>query len=161
MKTFDVPEPVAGQLPARPAELAHIEGLSAGDLDNAAVQRMLAGKAIVIGGLSLIGEQGAMVAVVGIIKFGTKTDDGTHVRGWSLHLGHPDESLRQMCYFDTEHFEEEGSCPLPLPNCMVYFVCEADPALAEEGTEEDTLTRIVHFVVPFISDSGPPKGIDW
>lgn len=158
MRTLEVREPVEGQLPIRPTVLKKFDDV-VGTYDAEAMQRIENGKTVVIGGLSLVGESGYMVPVVGIIKTGAVTEDSTHLKGWSLHLGHPDEKFRMLRHFNTEQSIEDVC--LPLPNCIVYFACETDSALIEEDADAETLMQIAHFVVPFINDDGPPKNIDW
>lgn len=158
MRTLEVRELVEGQLPIRPAALKKFDA-SIGTYDTEAMHRIENGKTVVIGGLSLVGESGYMVLVVGIIKTGAVTPDGAHLKGWSLHLGHPDEKFRMLRHFNTEQSVKDVC--LPLPNYLVYFACETDSAFTEEDADAEVLTQIAHFVVPFISDAGPPKGIDW
>jgi hypothetical protein len=131
----------------------------AGTYDEEVCRRIEAGKTVVLAGLSLVGKQGAMVAVVGIIRKGSTTPEGMHVHGWSFNAGHPEERFRMLRYFDTERSTED-IC-FPVPNCMVYFGCDTDPSLVEEDADAEVLQQIVRFVMPFISDAGPPKGIDW
>lgn len=130
-----------------------------GTYDMEALQRLENGKTVVIGGLSLIGEKMYMVPTVGIIQLTKREPEGGDMRGWALHLGHPDEKFRKLCYFDTAQSAEDMA--LPLPNYLIYFACEINTEFTQEDADAETLMQIAHFVVPFISDAGPPKGIDW
>lgn len=158
MRTLEIQERVTGQLPIRPVALKKFDAVI-NTYDVEASQRLENGKTVVVGGLSLIGEMGQIVGVVGIIRISTITPEGAHLKGWSLHIGHPNEKFRILRHFDTERSVEDTL--LPLPNCMVYFACETDQALAEEDADAEVLMQIAHFVPPFISDAGPPEGIDW
>lgn len=157
MKAFPIPVPPEGVLPKRPSVLQKIDVAST--YDEEFVNRILSGKTLVVAGASLIGKEGYIVATIGILRQTTaRPEGGYNIKGWSAQLGHPDERFRQFCHFDTE---KGTDVPLPVPNYMVYFACETDHVLVEDDATAETLTEIAHFVAPFISDMGPPEGIDW
>lgn len=156
--SFKVRELPDGQLPSRPAALRPFVDVEQ-TFEEEIVPRLIAGNTVALGGLSLVGERGYMVATVGIMALGSKTPDGFNLKGWSLHLGHPEEEYNLLRYFDTE--EETDDVLLPLPNTIVYFGCEADPKMTDKNTSQQDLTEIVHFILAFCSDDGAPDGIDW
>lgn len=155
---IQIDEAFQGSVPPRPKELRKFDSVD-GTYNNEAARRLEEGKTIVVGGLSLIGEAGCIVPTIGIMRLGARSPTGFDIRGWSLHVGHPDEKFRLLRHFNTERSVEDVL--LPEPNCMTYFACEADDALAEEDADETVLAQIVRFVAVFISDEGPPEKIDW
>ena len=159
MRTIAVTEPVKNQLPPRPAVLLPFAN-RAGTYDEEAMTRLENNESIAIGGLSLLGDAGYMVCVVGLFRLITDDAGETSLRGWSLHLNHPDVQFRQLRFFDT-NVHNASDIELPLPNCIVYFSSSVDPTMVEETADAGTLQEITHFIVPFVSDEGPPKGIDW
>ncbi len=158
MRTIAVKEPAKDQLPARPTVLQPFPS-RVGTYDDEAATRLENKEAIVIAGLSLIGDAGYMVGVIGTMSVITTDDGENHLRGWSLHLNHPDVQFRQLRYFDSSQTDED--IELPLPNCMVYFSSLVDATMTEETADAETLLQIVYFTASFITDEGPPKGIDW
>ena len=84
MLNLDAIKPQEGVLPPRPASLRRPTDLQATQTDEAVVEILNAGKAVVCGGLSLIGEEGYMVSVISLLQV---KDENLH--GWFLALGHP------------------------------------------------------------------------
>jgi len=158
VRTIEVRELSEGQLPVRPTMLKKFDAV-VGTYEAEVLQRLENGKTVVIGGLSLVGEKMYIVPSIGIMQLTEHKPEGAHLKGWALHLGHPDEKFRKLCYFDTSQSVEDVE--LPLPNYLVYFACEIDPEFNQEDVDAEVLMRIAQFVLPFISDSGPPKDIDW
>ena len=159
MRTITVAETIENQLPPRPVALQPFTSRS-GTHDDEAMTRLENNEAIAIGGLSLIGDAGHMVCVIGLIKLVASENGENSLCGWSLHLNHPNVKFRQLRFFDT-NVDGGDDIELPLPNCMVYFSSSIDSTIVEETADADTLQAIAHFIVPFVSDAGPPKGIDW
>lgn len=113
---------------------------------------LTSGKVIVYGGLSVIGPREAFVYMVGVLQ-----SRGRVLSGWTLSIGHPDQEEPDFCRIDTSKKE---LTELPFPNTMAYFVCEGDERLVAADVPQDELKAIVRFVLSFISDNGPPEGID-
>ncbi len=153
MLNLDAIKPQEGVLPPRPASLRHPTDLQATQTDVAVVEILEAGKAVVCGGLSLIGEEGYMVYVISLLQM---KDENLH--GWFLALGHPDKEEPDFEFIDTT---VTPLTELPFPNCMTYFVGEVDVNILKADALPEDLEGIARFVISFISDEGPPKGIDW
>lgn len=159
IRTYEFSEPTAATLPARPVSLRHFEG-SHETYEDAITENLKSRVAVALGGLSLFGHEGYMVGTLGIVSLGNETSEGLHVKGWSLHLGHPEEKYRQLRHFDTERDEPEDIL-LPLPNAMIYFAGQVDTALAEVDARPQELIEVANFIALFLSDDGAPRDIDW
>jgi hypothetical protein len=146
-------QPRPGVLPPRPASLIRQEAPIADTTDDSVVELLKGGKVSVYGGYSLIGERGSFVYMVGILQLKDE-----NLFGWVLSIGHPGHQPPDFRRIDTR------SAPLkelPFPNTITYFVCEGREVLVAADVKMDELKAVARFVLPFISDEGPPKGIDW
>ncbi len=148
--------PQKGVLPPRPTTLRQPQNLRATQTDEAIVELLEGGKAVAYGGLSLVGEAGYIVYVVGFLQ--AKDGQSGQVKGWTLAIGHPEQENPDFRHVDTT------VAPLtewPFPNTMTFFVGEAEEKLVVADASADELQAAARFILPFISDDGPPKGIDW
>ena len=103
--------------------------------------------AVVIGGLSILGDTGYISPVVTILLNHPKK-----TAGWCLCLGYP-EAPKEPYYFDVKEKTHKG---LELPNCMTFFEAKIDPAMAEPNADQKRIDAIMNYVLPHISDAGPP-----
>jgi hypothetical protein len=139
-------------LPPRPAFLLRLEQ-SDGSTDDLAIKALSAGKIVIVGGVSLIDEPMYVVPIISVLQIPV----GGTLRGWSIAIGHPRKTLG-FEFFDAETELSE----LPFPTLMTYFVGQTEQAdLITEAACQDDLLALTRFVLPFISDEGPPKDIDW
>jgi hypothetical protein len=145
--------PQPGILPPRPETLIKQEVPIADSTDNSVISLLQNGKVTVYGGLSLIGPLGNFVYMVGVLQ--AKDEN---LFGWTLSIGHPDHEHPDFQRIDTTAAQ---LTELPFPNTMAYFVSEGDQRLVAGDVPSDDLKAVARFVLPFISDEGPPKGIDW
>ena len=142
-----------GQLPLRPAQLVAPvvdETFVSGEELLAAL--LSGGTVVAYGGVSIEGEQGFIVPMIGLFLMENKV-----LRGWQLRT-RPKEGGCDFRHIDTakEPLEE-----IPFPNYMVYFVGTSDRTIVEENADREALLAHARFILPFISDDGPPAGIDW
>lgn len=145
--------PQAGVVPPRPASLWFPEDTRGMSTDDAVISLLEAGRVVVIGGFSLLGEKGLMVWLVSVLQ---KHED--NLRGWLFTSNHPGEEGPALDHVDSSIKPLEK---LPVPNVMVYFVGETSEDRVRAEAPQDDIQNLVRFVLPFISDEGPPKGIDW
>lgn len=145
--------PRLGVIPPRPATLKHPDGISATQTDDAVMELLEDGRVAAYGGLSLLGDSGHIVYVIGLLQ----AKDG-NLKGWTLAIGHPEQEKPDFNHIDTM---VAPLIELPFPNTMTYFVGEADEKLVAADVSPDELKAAARFILPFISDEGPPKGIDW
>jgi len=104
--------------------------------------------ALVVGGLSLIGDEGYICRTVTLMM-----GDERHLYGWSLTLGHPDYAGVPY-FFDTA--EPGMARGIEIPNTMAYFQAAADATLARKDAPANMLDSVFAYVLPHISDDGPP-----
>lgn len=110
-------------------------------------------QAVVIAGLNYIGEQGYLCPTISIISFDKEFDD---LFGWSLCLGNP-KFQDELYFFRTSGKEGVGSARgTEYPNNVVYFEAEVDAALATKEADLQKLDEVLAYVLPYISDEGPP-----
>lgn len=144
--------PRKGIIPARPRSLSKPPGVETDSTLDAVVRLIEQGKAVAFGGVSIIGKEGCLVYVIGLLKV-----NGQSLQGWMLYIDHPEK--------DSDfNFIDSSRSPLnelPFPNTITYFVAEADESLIRPDAPQQELQDIARFVVAFISDDGPPEGIDW
>ncbi|MCA9355349.1 hypothetical protein KC865_02250 [Candidatus Kaiserbacteria bacterium] len=112
-------------------------------------------KAMVVAGLSLIGEQGCVCPTVSVIGSDQETGE---IFGWSLCLGNPNShSKDQLHYFRTSSDEKVGTAEgTEWPNVMVYFQAEVSKELVRADANPDELHKVIAYVMPYINDVGPP-----
>ena len=146
-----------GDLPFRPAGLSKPDCVIRSDVlaeqfTDIAGQLLDLGRAIVIGGVSLMGDEGHIVPMVTAIQ----VLPGDNLKGWNLAIHDGQPTLR---HFDTTGKSLDQD---PLPNLMVYFVgVLTREEILDRDASQDEISGIVRFILPFISDEGPPQGIDW
>ena len=112
--------------------------------------------AVVIAGLNLLGERGYMCPTVSIINLNHKTGE---MFGWSLCLGNPDPKLEEKPYY-FRISEKEGASTVrgtEIPNAIIYLEAEVDEALTEPEADSQKLEEVLAYVLPYISDNGPPS----
>jgi hypothetical protein len=139
-----------GKLPTRPLSLSRPELIRARSNTEAVEELLISGKVAALGGLSLIGSGGVIVRVVTLLQAKDK-----FANGWTFQTS---TKKPLVTYIDTSIAPPKI---YPFPNTMVYFVGEADSELIGLDAKKETLEEVVSFIIPFINDGGPPKGIDW
>jgi hypothetical protein len=107
------------------------------------------GPAAVIGGISLIGGDGYMCPVITLIE---NIDIDNELSGWSLCLGLPGQK-NEAYYFSTKLNTQRGT---EIPNAMVYFIAGISQELIRENADQKEIEKIIAYVLPHISDEGPP-----
>jgi len=145
--------PEKGVIPKRPTYLRRPSVVEASSRDDAVIELLQNGKIAVYGGISLLGEFGTIVCKIGFLQLKDEI-----LRGWLLAINHPEEETANFKYVDT------SSAPLteiPFPDTIVYFAGEADESLIAPDASLEELKSVARFILPFISDEGPPDGIDW
>ena len=142
-----------GELPPRPASLRAPTGNSNSTTDMLS-ELLLNRKVAAFGGISIKGEMGYFVPMIGVFQLDVES---LALRGWLMRT-HPENSSCNFRFIDTS---KEPLSELPFPNTMVYFVGESDEAIINSDARQDELLAIARFIPPFISDEGPPAGIDW
>ena len=140
------------EVPLRPSWITPPTPVAATSIDEAIAEIIESGKPVVFGGISLIGAKGYIVTEIGM----TQIKDG-NPRGWFLSLGHPDKDPPDFVYADPDHPLDD----FPFPNTITYFVGVGDEQFLEKDAPQEELEAMARFVLAFISDSGPPEGIDW
>ena len=145
--------PKEGVVPPRPATLRRPQNLAATQTDDAVIELLKNGKVAAYGGLSLLGENGSIVCVIGLLQ--AKDEQ---LKGWTLAIGHPKQEKPDFNRIDTT---VAPLTELPVPDTMTYFVGEADEKLIAADASPEELQAAARFILPFISVEGPPKGIDW
>ena len=149
----DAIRPVDGVIPPRPTCLQHPTVRRGLSIDEAIAEIIEEGKAIALGGISVIGERLYVVSVISLLQMKDRV-----LRGWPLAIGHPEKEELEFDLVDTSvSFPAE----YPFPSTMIYFVAEADEKVVAVDAPAEELQAIARFVLPFISDEGPPRGIDW
>jgi hypothetical protein len=145
--------PQKGVVPPRPTTLKHPDGLAATQTDEVVIELLKGGRVAAYGGLSLLGDSGHIVYMVGLLQ--AKDEN---LKGWTLAIGHPNQEKPDFNRIDTT---TAPLTELPFPNTMTYFVGEADEKLIAANVPPEELQAAARFILPFISDEGPPQGIDW
>lgn len=158
MTAYHISEPPKGEIFQTPEGLKKFDQVDGTYLDEAC-QRLAQGTVVALGGLSLVGESGDTVSTMGIIGLGDETPEGYELKGWSLHAGHPEPNFRLLRYFDTGISTDDVL--LPFPNTICFFGSEADSKLLDPTTDLEVLKQIMYFISQFISDDGPPEGVEW
>lgn len=143
-----------GSLPPRPKCLKQPSGLSVTSNDDVGIALMESGKGAALGGLSIIGEEGYMVFVISLLQ-----SKNQELFGWLLTIGHPDKK-GEFC-LEVIDTTKKPLSELPFPNTMTYFVGEIDKKILKANTSQKELEDVARFIFSFISDEGPPEGIDW
>lgn len=136
----------AEQLPKKPTSIKQLREV------NGKIQDV---SAVVIGGLSLIGESGyicTMVTLMSEDKINEKTC------GWSLCIGDPGNKTEAPYYFEVS---KEGDLKgtlrgTELPNTMMFFQAEIDISLTLSNAPMEKIDEVITYVLPYICDSGPP-----
>ncbi len=106
------------------------------------------GEAVVIGGLSLVGDRGSICRTVTLLS-----GDGENLFGWSLTLGMPGQP---ETFYRFSMAEPETMKGIEIPNVMTYFQAKVDPRLIDLDVPPDNLDAVAAYVLPHISDAGPP-----
>ena len=153
MLNFEAIRPQPGVIPPRPPSLQRSTKFAESSNDEVAFDLFAAGKAVAFGGISLIGNQGYVVYMIGFLQVKNE-----HIHGWSLVIGHPEKKVPDFSFIDTT------VAPLtefPFPNVITYFVCQVDENLLMADASQEQLEAAARFILAFISDEGPPDGIDW
>jgi hypothetical protein len=110
--------------------------------------------AMVIGGLNLIGKSGCICPTVTLLNAG---EESGKMFGWSLCIGHPEQAEEVPYYFETSDEEgAEGTRGTELPTAMVYFQAEIGASLTSTDALIEQLDEVFAYVLPYISDKGPP-----
>lgn len=104
------------------------------------------------GGISIIRERGNIVRIISLLQIKNE-----NLQGWVFTLGHPEKEPG----FEFIDATMGSLNELPFPNCMTYFVGEVDEVILQKDTPSEELENIGQFIIHFISDEGPPTGIDW
>lgn len=102
---------------------------------------------MVIAGVSIVGEKGYICRTVTLLM-----GDQDHMYGWSLLLGHPDFPGVPY-FFDTAMKSAKGT---ELPNSMQFYQAAVDKRMVCKDAPIEDLQRIFAYVLPHISDDGPP-----
>lgn len=157
-------------IPPRPSFLVPPAASSLNNQDAAGLLLTL-GKVTVIGGVSLMGDQGYIVTTFSVIRLlvqppapeNVSPDDEhryapyQHIIGWTISYGHPDNDEPKWEWYDSHTATE-----MPVPTLMFYFVGECtDDTLVTIEADQEKLKKVDAFLRPFISDDGPPAEIDW
>lgn len=145
-------EPQKGILPLRPASLKHPTGLKATRTEAAVIEILATGKAVACGGISIIGHRGHIVRIISLLQIKDK-----NFHGWLFTQGHPNKKPG----FEFIDATIGSLNELPFPDYMTYFVGEVDKAILQKDILVEELESITQFIIPFISNDGPPTGIDW
>jgi hypothetical protein len=133
-----------GEVPPRPAFLNKPNSI--GSADAVALHLFRTGAITVIGGVA-VDNDGGVLPVVSILLFHMH-----RLCGWTL-------SGDELIFVDTD---KAPITVLPVPNLLTYFVATTDDvSLVTEAASKDQLKSMVEFVYVFISDEGPPAGVDW
>lgn len=149
---FDIIGSNPNEIVPRPACLMEPDG--ANSTNDLTIQLLSTNKITIVGGVSLIGTKMWVVPVIGILQMYKQG----FWRGWSLYIGHPDNELA-FTWVDSEQTPMQE---VPVANTMIYFVGTSEQtSLVLADASLDDLTALARFVFPFISDEGPPKGVDW
>lgn len=112
-------------------------------------------KAVVVAGVSFIGDEGYICPTVTIL--GANPDSG-EIFGWSICFGHPFYKPDDEPY-SFRIYENEGATTArgtEWPNGIVYFQAEVDNALALPEADLGKIDEVIAYVLPYISDEGPP-----
>jgi hypothetical protein len=111
--------------------------------------------AVVFAGLNVIGEDGYVCPTVTLLYVDSESGD---MRGWSLCLGCPDQCEAVPYYFEIcDKSDFKGKTRgTEIPNAIIYFQAEIDPDLTLENVAIEKLDEIFAYVLPYISDEGPP-----
>jgi hypothetical protein len=111
--------------------------------------------AMVIAGLNLIGKQGYICPTVSIISANRESGE---MFGWCLCLGNPEARPKDTPYYFTTSNEKGESTvrDTEIPNTIVYFQAEVDVTLAGQEANLEKLDEVFAYVLPYISDDGPP-----
>lgn len=110
---------------------------------------------VVIGGLNLIGESGYMCPTVTLLNV---SGENGKFFGWSLCIGNPDQTDEVPYYFETSDVEGVSGTArgTEIPNAMTYFQAEVDSSLTTKDASIEQIDEVMAFVLPYISDGGPP-----
>ena len=104
--------------------------------------------AVLLGGLSILGSKGYMCPIV-TLMMGNEED----AWGWSLCLGNPEQKTEEPYYFQLKKNTVRGT---EIPNTMIYYQAKVDKSLLAENVDKKVLEEIIAYVLPHISDDGPP-----
>jgi len=149
-------------LPERPASLIRGDDSLGHTYDDMACSMFDQQRIVIMAGISIIGSEGYIVTTISIVKpfpYASNPEQGRLV-GWSISFGFPGNEPK-LVSFDSDSKDH----PLPdvfLPTTIVYFAATSDDeSLVTSEASQEELKKIVRFATAFVSDDGPPKGIDW
>lgn len=103
---------------------------------------------IVLGGLSLFGDKGYLCPVVTLLM-----GNENRLWGWSQCLNDPSHDGK-LYSFDTD--KKETLRKTEIPNTIVYFQAGVSSELVDENADQETIKKVVEYVMMHISDDGPP-----
>lgn len=145
--------PTDGQLPARPENLCKVD-VESKTTSGALEELLIAGRVVVSGGISLLGEEGRIVQIISLMRMDTENE---RVYGWVLKC----DSEPTLEFLDSADNTLPEWTYMPFPEVLVCFVGTTDEGLLRADAPQKEIADILRFVVPFIDAEGAPEGIDW
>ncbi|MEK7602365.1 MAG: hypothetical protein AAB472_02675 [Patescibacteria group bacterium] len=143
----------ATSIPPRPATLEPHGLITMHQYEDIYVELLKRNETVAVGGISIVGAEGTIVPIISILQIVR-----SEMVGWTLVMNHPYHSSHDFLRVDAIHMPLDV---LPFPQTMTYFVGKADARLVDANVPKEDLQSVVAFILAFLSDEGPPKGIDW